>query len=516
MARTAWWISVALALSWAGARAELTGRDLVLVCNTNEPASRALALEYAALRGVPTNHVCALGGRAVETITRREFDTELRDPLRQFLARTGLSPAGLVLFYGVPLRVEADPTVVEQTRPGPKELQRNEAAVDSELALLPQTGSPVTGPLPNPFYRAAKLEFPATLRQQMLLVARLDGPSPATVRRMMTDAARVERVGLLGRAYVDARGIRAGGYREGDDWLRATARALMEAGFDCELDEREELFAADFPLTDAAVYAGWYAGHATGALMRPGFEFRPGAVAVHIHSGSAASLRTRTSYWAGPLLERGAAATVGNVFEPYLSLTPHVDELFRRLLAGATWVEAAWASLPVASWQTTVVGDPLYRPFARPAREQVAAGGADLPWAVARQVNVLVEQLDDALAERLCREQAAALRSAVLQEKLGDLLLARKQFAAAAAAWREALGLPGACGERVAVKLARAHEAGGQPAEALAVYEQLLAGHRRADWCRKARDLAEAAGQPARAKHWQAQLDELLQAQERK
>jgi hypothetical protein len=30
---------------------------------------------------------------------------------------------------------------------------------------------------------------------------------------------------------------------------------------------------------------------------------------------------------------------------------------------GYTFGEAAWAAQPVLSWQTTVIGDPLYRPF---------------------------------------------------------------------------------------------------------------------------------------------------------
>jgi hypothetical protein len=66
----------------------------------------------------------------------------------------------------------------------------------------------------------------------------------------------------------------------------------------------------------------------------------------------------------------------------------------------------------------------------------------------------------------------------------------------------------------VSVKLARAYEAGRQPAQALAVYEGLLAAQPKAsaaaEWCRKARDLAEAAGQPDKAKQWQTRIDELL------
>jgi uncharacterized protein YukE len=54
---------------------------------------------------------------------------------------------------------------------------------------------------------------------------------------------------------------------------------------------------------------------------------------------------------------------VGNVHEPYLHLTHHLHILHDRLLKGWTFVEAAWASQPVASWQGLTLGDPLYRPF---------------------------------------------------------------------------------------------------------------------------------------------------------
>jgi hypothetical protein len=54
----------------------------------------------------------------------------------------------------------------------------------------------------------------------------------------------------------------------------------------------------------------------------------------------ASTLRDKNSGWAGPLVSRGAAATVGNVYEPYLELTAHLDILNDRLLHGFTFGEA--------------------------------------------------------------------------------------------------------------------------------------------------------------------------------
>src|SRR5947199_390096 len=80
--------------------------------------------------------------------------------VRGFLFRLGEKPVTyanaitfVALIYGVPLRIENDPNVHGNG------LQRNEAAVDSELTLLPTEGAPVMGSLVNPFYNRKLTEF---------------------------------------------------------------------------------------------------------------------------------------------------------------------------------------------------------------------------------------------------------------------------------------------------------------------------------------------------------------------
>src|SRR4029450_12276497 len=94
------------------------------------------------------------------------------------------------------------------------------------------------------------------------------------------------------------------------------------------------------------------------------FRFVPGAVAVHIHSFSAATLRDPNANWVAPLLAKGAAASLGNVYEPYLQLTANLDIFNDRLLRGFTLAESAYMSHRGLSWMSVVVGDPLYRPYA--------------------------------------------------------------------------------------------------------------------------------------------------------
>ena len=197
----------------------------------------------------------------------------------------------------------------------------------------------------------------------VMLVCRLDGPTASSVQSMIDGAIAAERTGLTGFAYVDLRGITEGAFALGDKWLATAAVELRQYGMPVVWDSSPTLFPADYPMGHVAMYLGWYAGTVEGPMARDDFRFVPGAIAVHIHSFSAATLRDAHSGWAGPLVAHGAAATLGNVYEPYLMLTPNLDVFTDRLRNGFNFAESAYASVSVLSWMTTFVGDPLYRPF---------------------------------------------------------------------------------------------------------------------------------------------------------
>jgi hypothetical protein len=165
---------------------------------------------------------------------------------------------------------------------------------------------------------------------------------------------------------VDLGGI----HPDGDRWLEAVVKQLDGLGFDTEVERTPATYAAGARMDAPVLYFGWYAGDINGPFALPGFQFPPGAIAMHIHSYSARTLRSTTAGWTGPLIARGATATVGNVFEPYLQLTHHPDLLLRALARGATLADAAYYALPALSWQAILIGDPLYRPFAVPFDEQ--------------------------------------------------------------------------------------------------------------------------------------------------
>ena len=365
--------------------AELAAQTVV-VFNENDLDSIGLASFYAEQRGIPKANLVSLKTAGREEITRREYDETIAEPLRKIFAERGfwklreeVTEAGKVeetkiryvaIIRGIPLKIamlaaDYDGDVIEGNPP--EVVQQNAAAVDSELAVLGLWSRRISGLLKNPYYRDTQSIHKTELTGQ-LLVSRLDGPTVSDVRRMITDTIAAEKTGLRGFAYVDARGLpeddpRTAGLIEADRWMFTLAEHLRADGMPVILDNGPVLFPEPYPMRQCALYLGWYNDSMHGPFTQGGFKFVPGAIAVHIHSYSADSLRTTVRNWCGPLISRGAAATMGNVYEPFLTLTPHLDVFERRLSEGFTFAEAGHMSVRFVSWMTTWVGDPLYRPF---------------------------------------------------------------------------------------------------------------------------------------------------------
>jgi len=358
----------ALAVATLGPKAEAgDGAQVVVLVNSRSPDSEAVGAHYVRLRGVPEANVCRVDCSTSEVISRREFGERIRAPLRQFLLRQGLAEPRddgtlelrvkyLVSTYGIPVKIREDyreATLEELPRPL---RERNAAAVDSELCWIALADPPLVGPTENPLYKA-DAEAP------LLFATRLDGPTPAIAKGLVDAALRAEVHGLLGIGYVDARGLTGGPHKQGDDWLLAAGAALARAGLFTRIDRAGAMFPDDMPMPHAAFYFGWYGPRLSGPMAAADFRFPPGAVAYHLHSGSAERLRTDASGWAGPVLARGAAATMGAVYEPYLWGTVDAGEFARLFLAGRTFGESVVRATPTLSWMMTFVGDPLYAPF---------------------------------------------------------------------------------------------------------------------------------------------------------
>jgi tetratricopeptide (TPR) repeat protein len=261
-----------------------------------------------------------------------------------------------------------------------------------------------------------------------MIVGRLDGPSIEIAKGLVDKALQAEKEGLWGRAYFDARGITSGNYQLGDDWIRSSAELCRRQGYETYLDDKPPLLGRSFPLSQVAFYAGWYSGGPEGAFEPAKVEFMPGAFAYHLFSFSAASIRFTNQNWVGPLLAKGATATMGCVYEPYLAMTPNLPVFFSRFLLGFTYGEAALASQEMLSWQTTVVGDPLYRPFGMHPQQRheelLAKGNKLIEWSYLRVINInMAMGATNSDMIQYLQSCPALDKSAVLLEKLGSMWL---------------------------------------------------------------------------------------------
>jgi uncharacterized protein (TIGR03790 family) len=126
-------------------------------------------------------------------------------------------------------------------------------------------------------------------------------------------------------------------------------------------EQTEKLFEPN-SCPQTAVYFGWY------SLKKyiDSFDFADGAIGVHIASFEAIDLRDPNSTeWVPSMLIHGVTATFGPVAEPYLDAFPNPEAFFLELIEGKCLVEAFYRTLPSCSWQMMLIGDPLYKPFAR-------------------------------------------------------------------------------------------------------------------------------------------------------
>ncbi len=391
-----------LSLMFWGTGFALEPNEILIIANSEIPASISIARYYCNKREVPDENFIAwpLGTRPRKVISRNDYERKLAEPLRSRL--TGHQFAGkikcLLTIYGVPIIVgrrgqlegreselkrleellEQEKKKIEQSEQGDSaennnlsNLKVNQlqsridcivgretlASVDSELSMVLSSNYELYRWQPNRL-----MDGTAYLDINSLMVCRLDGPGEGIIIGLIDKAISAERTGLNGIAYIDSRGIpeQKDMYGSYDQSLRDLAiLTRLRTGMTVKEEQTEELFApGSCPRT--AVYCGWY------SLRRyiDAFDFVDGAVGFHIASLEAVSLRDpNSSQWCPAMLKDGITATLGAVSEPYLHSFPRPSAFFDQLYKGDCLVESYYRTKPFNSWQLLLIGDPLYRPF---------------------------------------------------------------------------------------------------------------------------------------------------------
>jgi uncharacterized protein (TIGR03790 family) len=400
--------SLLLTLMTATPGVALQPGEILILANRRLAESVDLARYYARRRNIPDEHLLLLDVPTGERCSRDVYEQRIADPVRQYLA--AVTPAWrircLVLMYGLPLTVTAgpdadretlrliedreaalkallDPNAPEPAADRPAELAAEledvrrrlnsekvradtVASVDSELCVVRVPDPPIGGWIENPFCVAHRNHSAAISRDAVIMTARLDGPTPASVRRMIDDAIRVEATGLSGVAYFDARwpdrpSSTPSAYHLYDRAIHRAARRVADSGrMPVVVDADSGLFRPG-RCPNAALYCGWY------SLKQyvDAFEWQPGAVGYHIASGECTTLKKKGSQvWCKRMIEEGVCATIGPVGEPYVQAFPMPDQFFGFLTEGIlSLAECYMVSLPFLSWKMVLIGDPLYRPF---------------------------------------------------------------------------------------------------------------------------------------------------------
>jgi uncharacterized protein (TIGR03790 family) len=245
--------------------------------------------------------------------------------------------------------------------------KNGDASLDSELALVwwDRDQYPVAGRFPNPLFHSALLANPSPSQPPVIMVSRLDAPAPQLVMDLVDRAMETEQRGLIGRAYIDSRGLQPDGtvgYGYYDQGLRDLAALLRtHSTYPVVLEDTERRFSERGEAPDVAIYAGWYKLRA----YEDAFTFNPGAIGYHIASGEAVSIHDpKEAGWCKNALERGITVTLGPTGEPYVDAFPLPNEFFALLLTGRyTLAEAYALTTRYISWRMVLFGDPLYNPW---------------------------------------------------------------------------------------------------------------------------------------------------------
>lgn len=140
----------------------------IVVFNEDIPESVELAKFYAQKRGIARDHLIGLSCSRTEEISRLEYDTMIRNPLRAIFKErkwwtlrepregrpsvTATSIRFVALIKGIPMKIRGAPEYPGDKSSEPPLGNRNDASVDSELAALGLFTDQISGAPTNPYF----------------------------------------------------------------------------------------------------------------------------------------------------------------------------------------------------------------------------------------------------------------------------------------------------------------------------------------------------------------------------
>ncbi|MBN2080681.1 TIGR03790 family protein [bacterium] len=383
-------------------------QDLLIIYNSDMPEDLDLVNYYSSIdtgRAIDPDYRLGLPlGSYNSEISRENYETQIRDPIRAFItshAEISANIKYILLMKGVPHKI-----------PGVSEFDTGAStysSVDSELCLLYQEDYPIASWIWNDpvyqqfgdgegFYLAGDTDFvarsfgvsdPASSTYILdYLVGRLSAYSyddaKAMVDRSLAAAANatawvvfdsVEARKTLDTMVDPVWPIPDNSWDSGEELLSA-------AGFNVFADlstTRITINATELPIgfeNSIIGYAGWGVNHTGGSwangneyiLKDLGWIYEPGACFMSYESFNGTDfddsdgIQRRGQGQISDFFRMGGTVAIGNAWEPFTIGVGDERWVFDRYLNhGDRWIEAAYKGLRLLSWQEVVVGDPLCR-----------------------------------------------------------------------------------------------------------------------------------------------------------
>ncbi len=326
--------------------------EVLILANSKAEGSVGIAEYYAEMRGIPKEQILKLAASDKEEISRDEFNKDIWDPVRKYLAANEKIVC-IVPTRGVPLKVKQQNTA----KPTDAFHGYDQASVDSELMLARADELKIDAVVENPLLEREQHITPA---DKILVVCRLDGPTVEIARGLVEKAILAEACIGEGMSYLDTRGLTSGdGYQQRDDIMEKVEDSWKALGIGYVHDTKPDVVDLS-TFKEPLHYYGWYAGGQTPAGP---VRFRTGGICTHLHSFAGATVRNPAANWCGPLLSWNATCTYGTTYEPYTTGFPYEHIFWARLSQGYCFGEAGMLANHLLSWQSVFVGDPLYTPY---------------------------------------------------------------------------------------------------------------------------------------------------------
>ncbi|MCW3094718.1 MAG: hypothetical protein JWL77_336 [Chthonomonadaceae bacterium] len=410
----------------AGGARRRSPDEVLLICNTNSPVSRAIADDYAQKRHIKHRLAIQCPDSAIsrqnETLSLAAYTAAIETPVRKYLEKNPKIDF-IVLTKGIPIRILGAGLGSNDEHTREPEATRGRPSVDSYLAALDYYAQPVTFRKKSGRWSEVEIESRPRSRKISItgsgaigfglinrywnatepfshakfggyLVTRLDGyteaDAKALVSRSLAAEAHLPDILKRGKVLLDVQPafgqgdkatqpgpitdtiiLNESAYSEFNADMRHAHDMLMQRGIPDELDLSETFIGQR---SDLLGYFSWGSNDEKySPAAYQSLSFAPGSLCDTAVSTSARTfLPTRGGQsLLVDLIAHGLTCGKGYVEEPLLQAIASPTIALDRYTSGYTMAESLYAASHFVGWEDVVIGDPLCCPYGRRTQKPI-------------------------------------------------------------------------------------------------------------------------------------------------